>query len=378
MRRLLALLLAGVVCHCGTAAAATSPVAVFSPFDGGGRTLARLAPFSLRPAAPRVRLPEYHDNWSFSPDGSHVALGMGGAGATCGRGICIVDVRSMTIAAHIPATTAVEAVAWLRPRRIVGVLQTGGIRVGDPVTGAVLQRRPFPYDTYYPATARTSAGFAVMFDSIPARLMLVDARGELRSTALNGIGRNAGLAADRRAGRAFVVGAGRRVAVVDLRTMTARYRRVRVPRMTRSREALWLGGGLLALWGGSGAGVHVVDTRTWSVRTVSRAATGARGAAGRLLVYSERGIGRAGSGIGLRVFTRDGRTLVRHLFGTRKLSVETAGGRAYVTGRASRGRRAAWTVDASSGEVIRRLAPPRRGYDVRMLGSRLGSGALPR
>jgi hypothetical protein len=208
--------------------------------------------------------------------------------------------------------------------------------------------------------------------------MLVDARGELRSTALNGIGRNAGLAADRRAGRAFVVGAGRRVAVVDLRTMTARYRRVRVPRMTRSREALWLGGGLLALWGGSGAGVHVVDTRTWSVRTVSRAATGARGAAGRLLVYSERGIGRAGSGIGLRVFTRDGRTLVRHLFGTRKLSVETAGGRAYVTGRASRGRRAAWTVDASSGEVIRRLAPPRRGYDVRMLGSRLGSGALPR
>src|SRR4051794_28791690 len=125
MRRLLAILLAGVVCPCGAAAAATSPVAVFSPFDGGARTLAPLAPHSLRPAVPRVRLPEYHDNWSFSPDGSRVALGMGGAGDICGRGICIVDVRSMSIAAQIHAPTAVEAVAWLRPRRIVGVLQTG-------------------------------------------------------------------------------------------------------------------------------------------------------------------------------------------------------------------------------------------------------------
>jgi hypothetical protein len=131
----------GVVCHGGAAAAATPPVAVFSPIDGSARTLARLAPHSLRPAAPRVRLPEYHDNWSFSPDGSRVALGMGGAGDSCGRGICIVDVRSMTIVAQIPAPTAVQAVAWLRARRIVGVLQTGGIIVGDPVTGTVVQRR---------------------------------------------------------------------------------------------------------------------------------------------------------------------------------------------------------------------------------------------
>ena len=378
MRRLLAILLAGVVCHGGAAAAATPPVAVFSPFDGSARTLARLAPHSLRPAEPRVRLPEYHDNWSFSPDGSRVALGMGGAGDVCGRGICIADVGSMTVAGHVPAPTAVEAVAWLRPRRVVGVLQTGGILVGDPVTGVVLQRRDFPYNTYYPATARTPAGFAVMFDTIPARLMLVDARGELRSAALNGIGRNAGLAVDRRAGRAFVVGAGRRVAEVDLRTMSVRYRRVRVPRMTRSREALWLGGGLLAVWGGSGAGVHVVNTRTWRVRTVSRRATGARRAAGRLLVYSDRRVGPAGRGTGLSVFTRDGTRLVQHLFGTQELTVEVAGGRAYVAGRDARGRPAAWIVDARSGELIRRLAPPRRAYDVWILGSRLGSGALPR
>ena len=302
---------------------------------------------------------------------------MGGAGEICGRGICIVDVRSMTVAAHIPAPTAVEAVAWLRPRRIVGVDQAGGILVGDPVTGAVLQRRALPFDTYYPAVARTSAGFAVMFDSIPARLMLVDARGELRSVALKGIGRNAGLAADRRAGRAFVFGSGTRAAEVDLRTMSVRYHRVRVPRTARWREALWLGGGLLAVWGGSAPGVHVLDTRSWTVRTVSRAARSARRAAGRLLVYVEPGLGRRG-GVGLRVHTRDGSKLVRHLFGERTLAVEVAGGRAFVSGRDAGGRRAAWIVDARSGELIRRLGPPRREVGVHILGTRLGSGALPR
>ena len=376
MRRLLAILLAGVLCHGGAAAAATPPLAVFSPLDGSARTLARLARSSLRPAVPRVRLPEYHDNWSFSPDGSMVALGMGGAGEICGRGMCIVDVRSMTIAARIATPTAVEAVGWLRPRRVVGVLQTGGIIVGDPVTGAILKRSALLYDTYYPAVARTSAGFAAMFDSRPARLVLIDARGELRTVALKGFGPNAGLAADRRAGRAFVVGPGTRVAAVNLRTMRVRYHRVRVPHAARSREALWLGGGLTALWGSS-AGVQVLDTRTWTVRGVSRWATSARRAAGRLLVYSEP-YGRRDAGIGLRVYTRDGGRLVRHLLGERKLSVEVAGGRAFVHARDAHGRRTAWVVDARSGELIRTLAPPRRGYDVRILGSRLGSGALPR
>ena len=376
MRRFLLATLACLLCDGGTAGAATPPIAVFSPFDGSGRTLARLAPSSLRPAGPRVRLPEYHDNWSFSPDGSHVALGMGGAGEICGRGICIVDVRSMSIAARISTPTAVEAVAWLRPRRVVGVLQTGGIVVGDPVTGAVLRRTGLPYDTYYPAVARTSDGFAVMFDSRPARLALIDGQGELRTVALKGFGPNAGLAADRRAGRAFIVGSGRRVAAVNLRTTSVRYRRVRVPHASRSREALWLGGGLLGVWG-SPAGVQVLDTRSWAVHNVSRRATTARRAAGRLLVYTERD-GRPGAGIGLRVYTRDGSRLVRHLLGERKLSVEVAGGHAFVDGRDARGRPAAWKVDARSGELVRRLAPPRRTYDVHILGTSLGSGALPR
>jgi hypothetical protein len=137
---------------------------VFSPFDGGAQTFARLAPSSLRVTGPSVRLGEYHDNWSFAPDGSRLALGMGGASDVCGRGICIVDVRSMTIASQIDAPIAVEAVAWLRPRRVVGVLQRGEILVGDPVTGTVLERRDLPFQTYYPPAALTSAGLAVLMN----------------------------------------------------------------------------------------------------------------------------------------------------------------------------------------------------------------------
>ncbi len=150
------------------------------------------------------------------------------------------------------------------------------------------------------------------------------------------------------------------------------------PRTRGWREALWLGDGLVAVWGGSAPGVRVLDTGRWTVRTVSRAATTARRAAGRLIVYSEPGLGRRGAGVGLRVYTRDGTGLVRHRFGERKLGVEVAGDRAFVSGRDARGRRAAWLVDVRSGELIRRLGPPRRSYGVQILGARLGSGALPR
>ena len=122
----------------------------------------------------------------------------------------------------------------------------------------------------------------------------------------------------------------------------------------------------------------VLDTRRWTARPVSRAATGARHAGGRLLVYSDRYLGRAGRGVGLRVYTSDRTRLVRHLFGERQLGVEVARGSAFVSGRDARGRPAAWMVDARSGQLVRRLAPPRRAYEVKVLGSRIGSGRLPR
>jgi len=93
------------------------PLPARAPVGIVSRTLARLDPLSLKPLAPRLRLGEYHDTWSFSPDRSRLALGMGGVGRICGAGICIVDLASMRIIEHVEAPIAAEAVGWVSRRR---------------------------------------------------------------------------------------------------------------------------------------------------------------------------------------------------------------------------------------------------------------------
>jgi hypothetical protein len=161
------------------------------------------------------------------------------------------------------------------------------------------------------------------------------------------------------------------IAEVELRTMRVRYHRVALPRARSarsSRDALWLGNGLLAVSGQNSprapAGVHVVDTRTWTARTVDRRAGQAKLVAGRLLVHTDF---PRESGIGLRVYTRDGGRLVRHVLGGQALDVEVAGSRAYAYRIAGR-RRALYVIDARSGSVVRTTRPPPRRSDLEILG----------
>jgi hypothetical protein len=359
-------------------ASGRQPVGVFSRIDGGAQILARLAPGSLRPGRPRLRLGEYHQDWSFSPDGSQLALGMGGASPTCGRGICIVDVGTMRIAGWVPGSTAVEAIGWLRPRRIVGVDQSGAVFVADPVTETVIRSRDLPFSPYGPAVARTSDGLAVLIRSRPPQLVVANAHGDVRSVALPRIERGAALASAPRGKRAFVTSARGPVAEVSLRTMAVRYHRVPIPHDARRLEALWLGDGRLAVYGDPNAGVTVIDTSTWTARTVAPGATSARLAGGRLLVYSEPGFRPRSRGVGLRVYTRDGRRLVRHLFGDRKLQVEVLGANVAVFRPDEFRARATEIVRARTGALVRTVARPPRGYEVSILSSPLGSGDLPR
>jgi hypothetical protein len=375
------------------APAARSPLGILSPVNGNARTLVRLDPLTLRPAGPRLRLGEYHNNWSLSPDRTRVALGLGGQGKTCARGVCIVDLATMRIAAYVPAPTAVEAVAWLKPRRIVAVLQTGGILVADPMTGRILRSRPpLPFEPFGPSSARTRGGLAVVMNARPFRLLVADARGGIRVAPLRRFprapGGAPGLAFDPDGRRAIVVAPGAPIAEVNLRTMRVRYHRVGLPPLRRPprgrellshREALWLGHGLVAVFGddqvrGPGgrlhgtrtfaAGVHVIDTRSWTARTVAQGGAGARVAAGRLLVYTS--YVSAAPGVGLRVYTRDGSQLVSHLLGNQVLDVEVAGARAYAYRRSGRSR-ALHVVHARSGKLIRRASPPRAGLEVDIL-----------
>ena len=186
-----------------------------------------------------------------------------------------------------------------------------------------------------------------------------------------------GLVVDRRGRRVLVFAARAPVAELDLRTMHVRYHRVewrrvrrRQPR-TSSREALWLGRGLVAVFGQDSArapaGVQIADTKTWRVRTVDPNAGRARRAAGRLLVYTSDVVGPRAPGVGLRVFTRDGRRLVSHLLGKQALDVEVVGGRAYAY-RAGGRSRALHVVSVRAGTIVRTTRPPPRAYDLDVLG----------
>jgi hypothetical protein len=333
---------------------------------------------------PRITLPEYHEAWSFSPDRSHLALGMGGSSRTCGRGICLIDVRDMEIVGYVAAPIAVEALAWMRPRRIVAALQLRrGIIVVDPKTGAIVRRTPLPLSPRFGAWARTPAGLAFLTEGRALRLVVADAAGSVRIAPLRRIRPRRsgfpGLAVDRRGRRVLVFAARAPAAEVDLRTMHVRYHRVAWPRPLRrrqgqarrsSRGAVWLGKGLVAVFGqdsaSTPAGVQIVDTRTWKVRTVDRNADRARLAAGRLLVYRSGVLTPRAAGVGLRVFTRDGRRLVSHLLGTEVLEVEVAGGRAYAYRLGGRSR-ALHVVHARSGTIVRTGRPPPRAYEVDIL-----------
>jgi hypothetical protein len=376
-RSLAALAVAAALLPSAASAAAPPPIGVFSPFDGSGPLVARLELPSLRPAQPRLRIGEYHDDWSFSPDGTQLALGMGGAGRTCGRGICIVDVDSMSIAGYVPGTGPVQAVGWLRPRRIVGVLHGGGVVLADPIADTAVRTSALPFTVDRPPAALTSEGLAFLAGRRSPRLVVANARGDVRTAELPRIGPRAGMTADGRRARAFVVGAGRLVADVDLRTMDVRYRRVARPARRRAfTEAVWLGGGHMAVYRDGASGVQVIDTRAWTARTVAPGANGARRAAGRLLVYSDGEAG--GRGVGLRVYTRDGRRLIRHLLGRRELAVEVAGRTAYGFASPGRPSRRARVVRVRTGELAGVAAPPPRGNGLGILSSRIGSAGLPR
>ena len=364
------------------AAALLAVVGILAPLNGDARTLTRFDPLSLRPMGPRITLPEYHDAWSHSPDRSRLALGMGGAGRTCGRGICLVDVRDMEIVGRVAAPIAVEALAWMRPRRIVAALQARhGVIVVDPTTGAIVRHTPLPLSPRYGAWARTPAGLAFLTEGRLLRLVVADAAGDVRIAPLPRIRPRRsgfpGFAVDRRGRRALVFAGRAPAAEVDLRTMEVRYHRVaghdRGGDRARPEElagAVWLGKGLVAVFGhdpaSAPAGVHIVDTRTWRVRIVDRNASRARLAAGRLLVYSDVPAPRA-AGVGLRVFTRDGGRLVSHLLGRQVLEVEVAGGRAYAY-RAAGTSRALHVVRTRSGTIIRTTRPPSRAHEVDLLG----------
>jgi hypothetical protein len=336
--------------------------------------LARLDPRTLRPLpGSRVRLRYGISGYGWSPDRSLLVLG-----DVDDDVLHVVDPvrlrRVATVRFGIVAE-APQALAWLGPRRLAVVAGDSGhgstLLMVDPVAGRVLFRRPLP-----PAgLSVAAAGDRLVLLSSPlerigpVRLLVVDGSGQVRTVELSGIaagfhnppdwdrpgaygiGRDAALAVDPRGGRAFVVAAGAPVAEVELAGLRVTYRHLRQPASLLRRlahwlvppaeaklgagtwrAACWLGGGILAVWGAETsvagdtpaeqrvdrrlAGLKLIDTRSWTVRTLDPAAAEASWQAGRLLAYGGTWDDQAQRtrGVGLTLYGPGGQP-PRHLLG---------------------------------------------------------------
>jgi hypothetical protein len=272
---------------------------------------------------------------------------------------------------------APQQVAWLGPRRLAVVAGDSGngayLLTVDPVAGKVLSRRRLG-----PAIlGGVAAGDRLVLLRTPMGrigtpgLLVMGADGGVRTVELGriqagfqdppgwdrpgayGVSRDAGLAVDPAGGRAFVVAAGATVAEVDLAGLGVTYRHLRQPGSLLRRlahwlvppaeaklaagtwrAACWLGGRSLAVWGTDArvtgdtpaeyesdtrpSGLKLVDTRTWTVRTLAPGGTGVRWRAGRLLAFGTTwdATAQRDRGTGLTVYG-PGNQPPQHLLGDR-------------------------------------------------------------
>lgn len=383
--------------------------------DGRGSYVARLDPRSLEPLpGPRAYLSVHGGPWALSPDGSQVAF-------QGSRSIRIIDLKRMRVLKDIPNGRdpyLVGVLSWPEPRRLLlaaGMNWERGvsITVVDPVAGQVLSRRLLGGSLQ--DHARTEDGFVLLLGAGtgigPARLAVVSGGGAIRTVDLARVPagfrteefdegfsvdhfRTPGVAVDPRRARAFVVWTADQIAEIDLGSLRVTYHAIetRVSFLGRLRNwlepqaeakgasdgsvrrALWLGNGLLAVSGfddvasfdaeghqkqrTQAAGLRLLDTENWSIRTLEPAATFASRAGDLLLAFGSRWNSETGSfeGAGLSAFDRAGEH-VFHLFDDEPVgSVDVSGSYGYVTFDDSYSCRGA-VVDLRAGKLIRELDP---------------------
>jgi hypothetical protein len=362
--------------------------------DEGGY-VTKLDPQSLKPrSGPRVPLGSASGPWAFSPDGSQVAFGGD-------KAVRIIDLKGKRVAADLPKRGVVGTIAWPEPRRLLvatGFNWERGVDalVLDPLAARLVSRQALGGSLM--DWARTPEGLLLLVGPSsgigPARLVVFSAREGIRVLPLARVlagfeseelergfsidhfrtpglafapGPTAGLPRASGEGRAFIVWAADEVAEVDLASLRVTYHELdkKTSLLGRLRDwlepaaeakgaedgslrrALWLGNGLLAVYGfddhaffkgGSQnqattpAGLRLVDTRSWSWRMLERRATAATLAGTTLLAYgsfysSETGVFE---GMGVSVYTLDGEERFHHFEAEPIWLVETAGSYAYV------------------------------------------------
>jgi hypothetical protein len=280
--------------------------------DWQSATLVRVDPRALLPLHAHALKLGPVGSWSFSPDRSRLVV----ATARRDRGRWVPTLRFLDALTLRPTSElvvgrdAVAALVWLRSDRLLAVRQAPrtnafSVVVVDAVAGRVLKTEPIAGEIVrLVPTATQLVALVAPRDAIASpRLVVLDANGVARSRTLERIRAGAqrgereteryerpGLAVD--AERAYVVSAGGPVAEIDLGTLAVTHHELAQRKLSAvakasegwSRRALFLGDGLLAVSGKDEevwttaegmmnlrdrpAGLSLIDTRTWNVRTV--------------------------------------------------------------------------------------------------------------
>jgi hypothetical protein len=402
MKRLLSLLAPVLVVAVATGATArSSATAARAPLlatqdDQSSSRLFYVDPISLEPiGAASLPLDFHWGTTARSPDGSLLTLSRNDGAEL--RFVRLPDLRfagSMTVLGG----QFVDLVAWRSPRPLLALVGSTVAAV-DPTARKVLWRRPIPGSIL---SAQPAPGGVVILaapaDKIgSARIAMVATDGSVRSVVLDRVPagfkrkqgtqdfvatmRTPGLAVDPQGNRAFVVAAGAPVAEVALGSMHVVYHggsRTPVKAISGSRrDAIWLGNGMLAVSGtdsrvhvdrhgnvqqsSAPSGVVLIDTRTWTSRSLQPDANEAIAVGGSLLAY------RAGydssshqTGSGLTVYRADGTPFVHLLDRTAVSWVQAQGGLAYVwlSNENSPPGRNVVVVDPTSGAILARETRP--------------------
>jgi hypothetical protein len=359
--------------------------------DNGGSRVAELDPVTLAPlrASPLVG---YVDAWVRSPDGASIAFATSTRTTVPDRKLRFLDPSTLQWSPQVvDLDGGVSGALWPSSDRIVALVYLGNgiasVETIDTAAGKVVARQPV---LHVISVVRRSADGLVALGGPktglgPARLVVVGADAQARTVTLRRISMGTRWRWSRSTPvGTYVVDAGGLVARVDLRDLSVTYHLPAKPLAARLaawltapaeakmvsgpvRTADWLGDGVLAVSGmdyfasrkrvsSTPAGLRVIDTRDWMVRTIDPQAGSFVIAEGLLLATGTRyhsdttGTSTVSTGEGVAAYGPDGRLRWRVDAGTSR-GVVTAYGSAALTWRS--GDDPYQVIDLSSGRTVR-------------------------
>lgn len=388
------------------------PVLGIAARPDGRAVLAWFDPISLKRLPGRkAPLGTHRGAWSFSDDRSVLAIADDKKSE-----LRFIDARRMRVLGDLRLSAGGTAwlLAWVRPDRLLAVVgseQATQLVVVDPRTRTVVRRTELPGGTVSSsATTRVPGGLVLLLGSDgafePSRVAVVDADGGVRVATVSripigtvwkeregespvGDTRQPGLAVDPSGGKAFLIGAGALVAQIDLATLDVSYHEVSEPssllgRLRRwlepaadakvltgpTRYARWLSDDLIAVAGSDqstwkdaqgkeqyrarAAGVRLIDTRTWTIRTLKAEASSFQTGAGVILAMGGSWDSSTGTrdGVGIVAYDFDARERYR-LHTGENVWLNAAGslGYIYLGGEGER----VEIVDLATGAILGRL-----------------------